>query len=135
MIEVFFFVLLQEGESHRAEEEDGVQEKGKTDDLKPGGENNEACLSDPKREDGEEEEGEGGGEAEEEDEEDLQNGETDRKAASSANDGLPRGLVTWREAVRGAQNAAQLAMAFYVLETSVAWDKSIMKASCQVWSL
>ena len=29
------------------------------------------------------------------------------------------------------QNAAQLAMAFYVLETSIAWDKSIMKASCQ----
>ena len=45
--------------------------------------------------------------------------------------GLPRGLVTWREAVKNARNAAQLAMAFYVLETSIAWDKSIMKASCQ----
>ena len=45
--------------------------------------------------------------------------------------GLPRGLVTWREAVKNAKNAAQLAMAFYVLETSIAWDKSIMKASCQ----
>ena len=45
--------------------------------------------------------------------------------------GLPRGLVSWREAVKNAKNAAQLAMAFYVLETSIAWDKSIMKASCQ----
>ena len=31
----------------------------------------------------------------------------------------------------GATNASQLAMAFYILETSIAWDKSIMKASCQ----
>ena len=44
---------------------------------------------------------------------------------------VSRGLQTWRDAVRGAKNAAQLAMAFYVLETSIAWDKSIMKASCQ----
>ena len=72
---------------------------------------------------------------EEDEEEDLQNGEaSSRSKTVSANDGLPRGLVTWREAVRGAQNAAQLAMAFYILETSVAWDKSIMKASCQVRS-
>ncbi len=79
----------------------------------------------------------GGGEAEAEEEEDededlLQNGEVTDRTKAGANDGLPRGLVTWREAVRGAQNAAQLAMAFYILETSVAWDKSIMKASCQV---
>jgi len=44
---------------------------------------------------------------------------------------ISRGLQTWRDAVKGAKNAAQLAMAFYVLETSIAWDKSIMKASCQ----
>ena len=44
---------------------------------------------------------------------------------------ITRGLQTWRDAVRGAKNAAQLAMAFYILETSIAWDKSIMKASCQ----
>ena len=44
---------------------------------------------------------------------------------------ISRGLQTWRDAVRGAKNAAQLAMAFYILETSIAWDKSIMKASCQ----
>ena len=77
----------------------------------------------------------GEAEAEEEEEEDedlLQNGDVTDRTKAGANDGLPRGLVTWREAVRGAQNAAQLAMAFYILETSVAWDKSIMKASCQV---
>ncbi len=42
------------------------------------------------------------------------------------------GLVTWREGVRKAQTAAQLAMGFYVLETSIAWHKSIMKAFCQL---
>jgi len=45
--------------------------------------------------------------------------------------GVSRGLQAWREAVTGATNASQLAMAFYILETSIAWDKSIMKASCQ----
>ena len=35
----------------------------------------------------------------------------------------------WREAVTKAFNAAQLAMAFYILESSIAWDKSIMKVS------
>ena len=74
------------------------------------------------------EEEEDGGGVGDEDEDDRKTGSS---SASAANDGLPRGLVTWREAVRGAQNAAQLAMAFYILETSIAWDKSIMKASCQ----
>ena len=54
--------------------------------------------------------------------------EEDRKGSV---EGVPRGLQIWREAVKNAQNAAQLAMAFYILETSIAWDKSIMKASCQ----
>ena len=45
---------------------------------------------------------------------------------------LPRGLVTWRQGVRKAKTAAQLAMGFYVLETSIAWHKSIMKAFCQL---
>lgn len=43
-------------------------------------------------------------------------------------DTLPKGLIVWREAVVKAQTAAQLAMAFYMLEASIAWDKSIMKA-------
>ena len=45
---------------------------------------------------------------------------------------LPRGLIVWREGVKKAKTAAQLAMAFYVLETSIAWHKSIMKAFCQL---
>ncbi len=45
---------------------------------------------------------------------------------------LPRGLLLWREGVKKAETAAQLAMAFYVLETSIAWHKSIMKAFCQL---
>lgn len=45
---------------------------------------------------------------------------------------LPKGLVTWREGVRRATTAAQVAMGFYVLETSIAWHKSIMKAYCQI---
>lgn len=38
------------------------------------------------------------------------------------------GLNSWREAVSRSHTAAQLAMALYVLESCVAWDKSIMKA-------
>jgi hypothetical protein len=45
---------------------------------------------------------------------------------------LPKGLVVWREGIRQAQTAAQVAMGFYVLETSIAWHKSIMKAFCQL---
>ena len=45
---------------------------------------------------------------------------------------LPKGLIIWREGVRSATTAAQLAMAFYQLETSIAWHKSIMKAYCQL---
>ncbi|XP_046439132.1 bromodomain adjacent to zinc finger domain protein 2B-like isoform X2 [Daphnia pulex] len=43
----------------------------------------------------------------------------------------PKALLTWREAVKRCETAAQVSMCFYVLETSVAWDKSIVKASCQ----
>ncbi len=39
----------------------------------------------------------------------------------------PKALLTWRDSVRRCETAAQVAMCFYVLETSVAWDKSIMK--------
>lgn len=41
---------------------------------------------------------------------------------------LPKGLIIWREAVSRAHTAAQLAMSLYMLESSIAWDKSIMKA-------
>ncbi|XP_055688783.1 bromodomain adjacent to zinc finger domain protein 2B isoform X2 [Lutzomyia longipalpis] len=44
---------------------------------------------------------------------------------------LSKGLVSWREAVCRSKTTAQLAMTLYVLESCVAWDKSIMKANCQ----
>ena len=74
---------------------------------------------------------EAGGEAELTSENHDESGEANEGEEKPKTRGLPRGLVTWREAVKNASNAAQLAMAFYVLETSIAWDKSIMKASCQ----
>lgn len=40
----------------------------------------------------------------------------------------PKGLGNWREAVMKCETAAQLAMCTYMLETAVAWDRSIMKA-------
>ncbi|XP_037903201.1 bromodomain adjacent to zinc finger domain protein 2B isoform X3 [Hermetia illucens] len=41
---------------------------------------------------------------------------------------MPKGLITWRDAVARSHTTSQLAMALYVLESCVAWDKSIMKA-------
>ena len=38
------------------------------------------------------------------------------------------GLMSWRDAVERSNTTAQLSMALYVLESCVAWDKSIMKA-------
>lgn len=39
--------------------------------------------------------------------------------------------MSWRDAVERSVTTAQLSMALYVLESCVAWDKSIMKAvSC-----
>ena len=45
---------------------------------------------------------------------------------------MPKGLVIWRDGLKQATTAAQVAMAFYMLETSIAWHKSIMKAYCQL---
>ncbi|KFM75592.1 Bromodomain adjacent to zinc finger domain protein 2B, partial [Stegodyphus mimosarum] len=46
-------------------------------------------------------------------------------------DPIPAGLVKWRNAVQNCRTAAQLAMCINFLETCTAWDKSIMRASCQ----
>lgn len=46
---------------------------------------------------------------------------------------IPKGLMSWRDAVSRSHTTAQLAMALYVLESCVAWDKSIMKAVS--WSI
>lgn len=65
-----------------------------------------------------------------EDKESTEEGEEEEEKKKPV-EGVPRGLQSWRDAVAGARNASQLAMTFYVLETSIAWDKSIMKAACQ----
>ncbi|XP_064471785.1 bromodomain adjacent to zinc finger domain protein 2B-like isoform X2 [Ornithodoros turicata] len=44
---------------------------------------------------------------------------------------VPPGLLRWRQAVQLCQTAAQLSMCLAQLEGSIAWDRSIMKASCQ----
>lgn len=46
-------------------------------------------------------------------------------------DNIPKGLVTWREAIQKAMTAAQVSMCLHMLEASIAWDRSIMKANCQ----
>lgn len=46
-------------------------------------------------------------------------------------DDIPVGLLRWRDSVNKCKTAAQLAMCINLLETCVAWDKSIMRASCQ----
>lgn len=50
------------------------------------------------------------------------------QSTPSTGDDIPKGLVTWREAINRAATSSQLAMCLYSLESSIAWDKSIMKA-------
>ncbi|XP_012227491.1 bromodomain adjacent to zinc finger domain protein 2B isoform X12 [Linepithema humile] len=56
------------------------------------------------------------------------NSEQNNQAPAPPEETTPRGLNTWREATARAHTSAQLAMALYMLEASIAWDKSIMKA-------
>lgn len=53
---------------------------------------------------------------------------TSSASSSSDPDSIPKGLTVWREAVQRSNTSAQLAMCLYMLEASIAWDKSIMKA-------
>lgn len=41
------------------------------------------------------------------------------------------GLVSWRSAVLACKTSSQLALCLSYLENTIAWDRSIMKASCQ----
>jgi hypothetical protein len=49
-------------------------------------------------------------------------------SSSGEAEAVPKGLVSWREAVQRSVTSSQLSMALYTLEQCVAWDKSIMKA-------
>ncbi|GFY49814.1 bromodomain adjacent to zinc finger domain protein 2B [Trichonephila inaurata madagascariensis] len=50
---------------------------------------------------------------------------------TSEEENIPVGLVKWRNAVENCRTASQLAMCLNFLESCTAWDKSIMRASCQ----
>ena len=84
------------------------------------------------KENGEEPHENGKGDEEDGDEDEDEDGDGQDDSPSKREQELPRGLVNWRQGVRKAKTAAQLAMGFYVLETSIAWHKSIMKAFCQL---
>ena len=81
---------------------------------------------DEKSEKGGGEKGGAGGEREDGDDDDEEGDDDKDKEV------LPKGLVIWRDGLKQATTAAQVAMAFYMLETSIAWHKSIMKAYCQL---
>jgi hypothetical protein len=49
-------------------------------------------------------------------------------SSSTETESVPKGLLSWREAVQRSVTSSQLSMALYTLEQCVAWDKSIMKA-------
>ncbi|XP_063700071.1 bromodomain adjacent to zinc finger domain protein 2B [Culicoides brevitarsis] len=69
--------------------------------------------------------------AKKQEEENEQNKSIDCSRSDISEDDIPRGLAQWRDAVERSVTCAQLSMALYVLESCVAWDKSIMKANCQ----
>ncbi|RWS29696.1 bromodomain adjacent to zinc finger domain protein 2B-like isoform X6 [Leptotrombidium deliense] len=59
------------------------------------------------------------------------NSHSDEFADNAADDNAPNGLLRWRDAVRECQTGSQLALLLHFLESCIAWDKSIMRASCQ----
>ncbi|CAG2174676.1 unnamed protein product, partial [Oppiella nova] len=48
-----------------------------------------------------------------------------------ADENATSGLLRWRDAVRECRCSAEIALCLHFLETCIAWDKSIMRASCQ----
>ncbi|KAL1240610.1 Bromodomain adjacent to zinc finger domain protein 2B [Trichinella spiralis] len=66
----------------------------------------------------------------------FQSNSSRAKLSSKGNDGssedLPAQIVHWRQGVDGARSAAQFHMCMDALESFVAWEKSIMKAMCQI---
>ncbi|KRX49059.1 Bromodomain adjacent to zinc finger domain protein 2B [Trichinella murrelli] len=66
----------------------------------------------------------------------FQSNSSRAKLSSKGNGGsledLPAQIVHWRQGVDGARSAAQFHMCMDALESFVAWEKSIMKAMCQI---
>ncbi|CAG0880828.1 unnamed protein product [Cyprideis torosa] len=71
-----------------------------------------------------------------EDGRDVERRSTPEKSVSSvgnsgSSETVTRALTQWREGLAQSTTAAQVAMALHMLQACIAWDKSIMKASCQ----
>ncbi|KRZ79721.1 Bromodomain adjacent to zinc finger domain protein 2B [Trichinella papuae] len=66
----------------------------------------------------------------------FQSNSSRTKLSSKGNDNssedLPAQIVHWRQGVNDARSAAQFHMYMDALESFVAWEKSIMKAMCQI---
>ncbi|XP_070536234.1 bromodomain adjacent to zinc finger domain protein 2B-like isoform X4 [Ptychodera flava] len=58
-------------------------------------------------------------------------GQSQEDRPSSPNEDVAKGLAMWRSAVKSATNISQLRMCIELLESSIAWEKSIMKVFCQ----
>jgi len=61
----------------------------------------------------------------------AESGQIDDYNDNAADENATSGLLRWREAVREAKCSAEIALCLHFLESSIAWDKSIMRASCQ----
>jgi len=64
----------------------------------------------------------------------VSTGSSDELAENAADENAPSGLLRWRDAVRESTTCFQLALLVNFLESCIAWDKSIMRASCQFCS-
>ncbi|KAH9413836.1 hypothetical protein DERP_009434, partial [Dermatophagoides pteronyssinus] len=60
----------------------------------------------------------------------ISNGDCDYNEFAN-DDNATAGLIRWRDAAREAKCCSQIAMGLHFLENCIAWDKSIMRASCQ----
>ncbi|XP_054161911.1 bromodomain adjacent to zinc finger domain protein 2B-like [Oppia nitens] len=58
-------------------------------------------------------------------------GASDEYSENAADENATSGLLRWREAVRESECSSQIALCLHFLEGCIAWDKSIMRASCQ----
>lgn len=58
----------------------------------------------------------------------AESGQIDDYNDNAADENATSGLLRWREAVREAKCSAEIALCLHFLESSIAWDKSIMRA-------
>ncbi|KAK7489473.1 hypothetical protein BaRGS_00019272, partial [Batillaria attramentaria] len=68
-------------------------------------------------------------ESREEEEDEM---DTSHEEVIEQSEDVPPGLMLWRRAVHTAQTPAQLNLCTQLLGSSIAWEKSIMKVTCQI---